>query len=110
MRPFILAIATLSLAWGSAMTSADAPKDCLLEGTVQRSDSANTAQDVSVKFHSVGKYSDEANCRVRRGEKMEFKLPADPRLQNAEPGSPVQYRYQSDGTGNSSTELVSIGA
>ncbi len=106
--PGIIAALTLPLLANVAL--ADAPdKDCLLEGTVHKSGSASD-QGMNVKFHSVSKYDEDANCRVRRGEKMEFKLPPDPRLEEAEDGSPVKYRYRSDGDGSSKTELISVGA
>ena len=87
---------------------ADNSKDCMLEGTVVKSDDS-AQQGVNVKFHSVSKYDDDANCRVRRGQKMEFQLPADPRLQDAEDGSSVKYRYRTDDDGSARTELISIG-
>jgi len=89
-------------------TVAQAQKDCLLEGTVQKGGSAGGEQ-VAVKFHSMDKYDENANCRTRRGEKMEFKLPADPRLKEAPAGSEVKYRYRTDGKGNAEAELISIG-
>lgn len=88
--------------------SAQAQKDCLLEGTVQKGGSADGEQ-TAVKFHSMEKYDANANCRTRRGEKMEFKLPADPRLEEAPAGSEVKYRYRTDGEGNAEAELISIG-
>ena len=81
---FIGAAALLTVA-----TVAQAQKDCLLEGTVQRGGSADGNQ-TAVKFHSVEKYDENANCRTRRGEKMEFMLPADPRLKEAPAGSEVR--------------------
>ena len=88
--------------------AAQAQKDCLLEGTVQKGSSTDSDQ-VAVKFHSMEKYNQDADCSRRRGEKMEFKLPADPRLKEAPPGSEVKYRYRTDGEGNSEAELISIG-
>jgi hypothetical protein len=41
---------------------------------------------------------------------MEFKLPPDPRVQGAEDGSPVKYRYRKESDGSTSTELISVGA
>jgi hypothetical protein len=101
---------TLALVIGLASGAgvADAERDCVLEGTVYKGN-AGEEQSVNVKFHSVSKYDEDANCRVRRGEKMQFKLPPDPRLQEAEDGSPVKYRYQSDGEGSEKTQLISIG-
>ncbi|GAB5451685.1 MAG: hypothetical protein Hals2KO_20130 [Halioglobus sp.] len=62
-----------------------------------------------VKIHSVSRYDEEARCKVRRGQKLEFKLPQDTRIQDAPDGSEVQYRYRSDDSG-SSAELISVGA
>jgi hypothetical protein len=86
--------------------NAGGEKDCLLQGTVQRGDQ----DDMTVKINSVKKYDDESRCKVRRGEKLEFKLPTDTRINNAPDGSEVKYRYRSDGQGESSAELISIGA
>lgn len=103
----LIASAALSLLAGTAL--ADGTKDCMLEGTVHKDGDAGQ-QGVNVKFHSVSKYDEDANCRVRRGEKMEFKLPPDPRVQEAEDGSPVKYRYRKESDGSTSTELISVGA
>lgn len=103
----LIASAVMSLLANAAM--ADNSKDCMLEGTVHKnSDSAE--QGVNVRFHSVSKYDEDANCHVRRGEKMEFKLPPDPRVQEADDGSPVKYRYRKESDGSTSTELISVGA
>jgi len=103
----LVASAALSLLAGAAV--ADGSKDCMLEGTVYKNgDSAQPG--VNVKFHSVSKYDEDANCRIRRGDKMEFKLPPDPRVQGAEDGSPVKYRYRKESDGSTSTELISVGA
>ena len=103
----LLASAALSLLAGAAV--ADGSKDCILEGTVLKNKDTSQ-QGVNVKFHSVSKYDEDANCRVRRGEKMEFKLPPDPRVQEADDGSPVKYRYRKKSDGSTSTELISVGA
>ncbi|MCR9105968.1 MAG: hypothetical protein NXI15_11805 [Gammaproteobacteria bacterium] len=84
-------------------------KDCLLEGKVVHK--AMGEQDATmVKIHSVSRYDDTSRCSVRRNQKVEFKLPSDTRLKDAPSGSDVQYRFQSDGEGNDSVELISIGA
>jgi hypothetical protein len=95
---FLLAVCTGATAGGE--------KDCLLQGTVHRGDQDATM----VKIHSVRKYDDESRCKVRRGEKLEFKLPPDTRVKAAPEGSEVKYRYRTDGEGESSTELISVGA
>jgi hypothetical protein len=109
MKKQIFAAMALSLAATGSIAD-NVPRDCMLEGTVQKPQgTGDTGQEVNVKFHSVSKYDQDSNCRVRRGEKMEFKLPADPRLKDAPPGSSVKYRYQTDGEGTAKTELISIG-
>lgn len=109
MKKQIFAALALSLA-ATGSVADPAPRDCMLEGTVQKQQGTSDAdQGVNVKFHSVSKYDQDSNCRVRRGEKMEFKLPADPRLKDAPPGSSVKYRYQTDSDGTAKTELISIG-
>ena len=106
MNKLIATAVTAVLLGVSGTTVAGPEKDCLLEGTVYKS-----GQDqLGVKFHSAKKYDKDANCRVRRGEKMEFKLPEDPRLEDAPAGSTVKYRYQEHKDGSSKTELVSVGA
>ncbi len=84
------------------------PRDCLLEGTVRHTD-RNGDSGVMVQFHSMEKFNDDANCRVRRNEKLEFKLPDDPRLEEAPEGSSVKYRYRRNRQGESEAELISIG-
>ena len=105
MKNLITAVSTVALLYAPALVSAGSEKDCLLEGTVYKS-----GQEDTVKFHSAKKYNEDSKCRVRRGEKMEFKLPEDTRLQEAPSGSTVKYRYQEQKDGSSKTELVSVGA
>ncbi|MAT93474.1 MAG: hypothetical protein CME59_12815 [Halioglobus sp.] len=100
-------VATVAIAC-SPLVLADAEKDCLLKGTVVHGEQAG--QDTMVQIHSVKRYDEDSRCKVRRDQKMEFRLPQDSRLKNAPSGSEVQYRYRSDGSGNSDTELLSIGA
>ena len=101
------ALALFALSAMAFGVQAETTRDCLLEGTVQKSPNAEEG-DVNVKFHSVSKYDEDARCRVRRGEKMEFKLPEDPRLKDADTGSSVKYRYRTESDGSSSAELISI--
>lgn len=84
-------------------------KDCLLEGTVVHGEQAGQATTM-VKIHSVSRYDEEARCKVRRGQKMEFKLPQDTRVQQAPSGSEVKYRYRTDDSGQDNAELISVGA
>lgn len=101
-------VATAAIAC-SSLALADSEKDCLLKGTVMHGEQAG--QDATmVQIHSVKRYDEDSRCKVRRDQKMEFKLPQDNRLKNAPSGSEVEYRYRSDGSGNSDTELLSIGA
>ena len=106
MRKLIAAVASATLLALPGIALAGPEKDCMLEGTVYKSGDDQT----NVKFHSAKKYDKDSNCRVRRGEKMEFKLPEDPRLEEAPSGSAVKYRYQEQQDGSSKTELVSVGA
>lgn len=102
----IIVVAAISLVAPGVLAGAE--KDCLLKGTVVHGEGAG--QDgTRVQIHSVSRYDDDARCRVRSGQKMQFKLPADPRLDEAPSGSEVQYRYRSDGSGESNAELLSIG-
>ena len=104
---YAFAIAAL-VATGSAAQAAG-EKDCLLEGKVvhQQSDAEKATM---VQIHSVSRYDEASRCSVRRNQKVEFKLPKDTRLNDAPSGSDVQYRFQSDGDGNDTVELISIGA
>jgi hypothetical protein len=108
MKTLIRIAAVGSLALFATGSIAADTRDCMLEGTVQKGQQGQE-QSVNVKFHSVSKYDQDSTCRVRRGEKMEFKLPADPRLTDAEPGSTVKYRYRTESDGTTQAELVSVG-
>ena len=94
---------TIALA-ATPMAMAGNEKDCRLKGTVERSADA----DPQVKIHSISRYDEESRCRVRRGQKLEFKLPQDSRLNTAPAGSEVEYRYRTDGQGESNAELIRI--
>jgi hypothetical protein len=107
MKTISKAITIIALSATAIAAQAGGNKDCLLEGTVYKSERGGE-ESTQVKFHSVSKYDADAKCRVRRNEKMQFKLPEDPRLENAPEGSAVKYRYREE-EGNSSTELISIG-
>jgi len=108
MKKLIGLVSTIALLGAAATVQAEPERDCMLEGTVYKSERGGEEQ-LNVKFHSAKKYDEDANCRVRRGEKLEFKLPEDTRLQNAPSGSSVKYRYQEHPDGSSDTELVSVG-
>lgn len=109
MKNLMSAASILAISLTAATVHAETTKDCMLEGTVYKSEQGGEEQ-TKVKFHSAKKYDTDSNCRVRKGEKMEFKLPEDTRLQEAPSGSQVKYRYQQDKDGSSKTELVSVGA
>lgn len=109
MNKLIAVASALALTLGTAAVLAEPAKDCMLEGTVYKTERGGE-EETKVKFHSATRYDENSNCRVRRGDKMEFKLPEDTRLQDAPSGSQVKYRYQEEKDGSSKTELVSIGA
>jgi hypothetical protein len=88
---------------------AGSEKDCLLEGTVVHGEQAGEAATM-VKIHSVSKYDQASRCKMRRGQKMEFKLPQDTRVEQAPSGSEVKYRYRTDESGQGNAELISVGA
>jgi len=108
MKTLANTAAFLVLAAGSVAVAAG-EKDCLLKGTVEHGDGAAVGT-TQVKIHSISQYDEASRCSVRRSEKMEFKLPQDPRLQDAPSGSAVEYRYRTDDSGQSSAELISVGA
>lgn len=87
---------------------ADGEKDCLLQGTVQHGEQAGQ-ETTMVDIHSISKYDDAAKCNMRRGQKLEFKLPQDTRLKEAPSGSAVTYRYRTDNSGEANSELISVG-
>ncbi|TGD75779.1 hypothetical protein E4634_02610 [Mangrovimicrobium sediminis] len=107
MNKFAIALSTIALA-AAAGTASAGPRDCLLEGTVARS-GEGAEQATTVQFHSMSKYDEESRCRVRRGEKLEFQLPSDPRVTNAPEGSEVKLRYQENKDGSVQTRLISVG-
>jgi len=108
MKALTQTVTFLVLATG-AFAVAAGEKDCLLKGTVEHGDGA-AAGTTQVKIHSISQYDEDSRCSVRRSQKMEFKLPQDPRLQDAPSGSAVEYRYRTDDSGQSSAELISVGA
>jgi hypothetical protein len=86
---------------------AEDQRDCLLEGTVQHGKQAGQ-ESTMVKIDSISRYEEESRCIVRRGQKLEFKLPQDSRLQEVPSGSSVKYRYRTDNRGEPKSELISI--
>ena len=108
IRTIVQTAAAFAFGLGAATVMAEAPRDCLLQGTVQKGGNSDP-EAVSVKINSIAKYDQDSNCRVRPGQKMEFKLPADPRVQDAPAGSSVKYRYRTESDGSTKTDLVSVG-
>ncbi len=102
-------VAVLTALIAAAPAWAEADKDCLMKGKVVRGEQAGQ-ETTTVKIHSVSRYNDESRCKVRRDQKMEFKLPADSRVQEAPSGSKVKYRYRTDESGKDNAELISVGA
>jgi len=97
-----------ALVLAGPVVMADGEKDCLLQGTVHHGEQAG--QDTTkVDIHSISKYDDESRCSMRRGQKLEFKLPQDARLHEAPSGSAVKYRYRTDNSGEANSELISVG-
>ena len=109
MKTVRIAIAITAVLAATPAALAGSEKDCLLKGTVEHGEVAG--QDTTmVKIHSISKYDDDARCKVRRGQKMEFQLPQDTRVQEAPAGSEVKYRYRTDDSGQGNAELISVGA
>lgn len=101
-----IAVSALVLAGPAALAG---EKDCLLKGTVEHGAGASEGT-TQVKIHSISRYDEESRCSVRRGQKMEFKLPQDSRVQDAPSGSEVEYRYRTDDAGEANAELIRVGA
>lgn len=90
-----------------AVAQAETPaSDCLLTGTVKQS--AADENKVYVAFRSARPAEQGAKCKVHRNEKLQFKVPADSRINAAPPGSKVEYRYTEDRDHADSWELQSI--
>lgn len=90
----------------SATVHAETIRDCKVTGTVKRSSAS--ADNVLVALHSVKPASGDAECRIRRKEKLQFKLPASPELADAKPGTRVEYRYTEDSEKGSSWKLQKV--
>lgn len=109
MNAFLKTMILPALILASPLVLADSEKDCLLEGKVVHGTQGKQGA-TSVKITSISKYDADSSCNVRRGQKMEFKLPQDTRLKQAPSGSDVKYRYRTDETGQAETQLISVGA
>lgn len=93
----------------SQLALAGNAKDCLLQGTVVHKEVAGQEKTM-VQIHSVSKYEENSTCKVREGQKMEFKLPHDSRVNAAPSGSEVKYRYKTDESGGEKSEVIMVGA
>lgn len=109
MKVFLRTMMVPALVLASPLLFADGAKDCLLEGTVQHGNQAGQ-DSTTVQIHSISRYDQDSSCNVRRGQKLEFKLPPDTRLKDAPTGSDVKYRYRTDSAGEPETQLISVGA
>lgn len=103
---FCAALVSAVMAPSTAMAAGE--KDCLIKGTVERSGTQDS--NTQVKINSITRYSEDSRCRMRRGQKLEFKLPQDNRVEAAPTGSEVEYRYRSNKQGDTQAELVRIEA
>jgi hypothetical protein len=108
MNVFGKSLMFCALFLGGSVAMAGDATDCLLEGTVQHGEQAGKAATM-VKIDSISKYDAQSRCKVRSGQKLEFKLPPDTRLQEVPSGSEVKYRYRTDSSGEANSELISIG-
>jgi hypothetical protein len=85
---------------------AETVRDCTVTGTVKRA--SGSAENVYVALHSVKPAEEGANCKMRRREKLEFRLPASEELTGARPGTRVEYRYTEDSESGSSWKLQKV--
>ena len=90
----------------SANVPAETIRDCTVTGTVKRSSAS--AENVHVALHSIEPADSDADCHIRRKEKLQFKLPASQELADAKPGTRVEYRYTEDSEKGSSWKLQKI--
>ena len=99
-----LAFATLLLMTSAAVQSAE--RDCVLEGTVKKQSA--DSDKVYVAFHSAKPAERGSRCKFRRDEKLRFKAPTGSDIQNATPGSKVEYRYTQDKEDNVTWKLRNV--
>jgi len=90
----------------STATQAGPARDCVMEGTLKKLSA--DSDKVYVAFHSARPAETGARCRMRKREKLHFKVPADSALQNAAVGSRVEYRYTVDETGERTWKLNKV--
>lgn len=87
------ALAILSSLLLCSVVQAGPTRDCVLEGTVQKS---APDEDVYVAFHSARPAEEGATCKFRKNEKLQLKQPASSEIKAAPDGSRVKYRYTED--------------
>ena len=87
----------------SMSVQAETVRDCMMEGTVKRHQ--GNGDTVYVAFHSAKPAEEGASCHLRKREKLRFKAPSGADLQDAEPGTPVKYRYTEDSKKGSTWKL-----
>ena len=85
---------------------AEVERDCVLEGTVKKS--SGDSDKVYVAFHSAKPAEKGANCRIKRNEKLHFKQPTSTGINDARPGSRVEYRYTQDSEQGDTWELRQV--
>ena len=90
----------------TANVQAETVRDCKITGTVQRA--SGSADNVYVALRSVQPAQEGADCKMRRREKLQFKLPSSPELENARPGTQVEYRYTEDTERGSAWKLQKV--
>ncbi len=101
-----LAVPLLTLSLGVGSVQAETVRDCTLTGTVERP--SKSSDNVYVSLHSVKPAEEGAPCKVRRREKLQFKLPASREIAEATPGTRVEYRYTEDSVKGESWKLQKV--
>ncbi len=91
----------------SGIALAETTRDCVLEGTVK--DRSAGDDRVYVAFHSARPATDDADCNIRKREKLQFKQPVGTSLQSARPGTTVEYRYTEDSKEGARWQLREVG-
>jgi len=91
----------------AAGASAEVTQDCILEGTVDKQKAASTGRDVYVAFHSASD-GREADCRLNRRHKVEFKEPKNAMIENVPDGSKVRYRYREEDNNSGEWQLIDV--
>jgi hypothetical protein len=103
----LCAAAVASLVGLSGLAEAETTRDCVLEGTVKNRSAGDDR--VYVAFHSARPATENADCTIRKREKLQFKQPAGTSLQSARPGTQVEYRYTEDSKEGARWHLREVG-